>query len=102
MALIGEKPAGVVIHLRLLLPADERLRQNFYRRGDLETSLTRILETVDLDAVEPLRVEAGMEVAPTTVKLPKTLHRGLKVIARRRETSVNALINGAIMAHSET
>jgi hypothetical protein len=92
----------VLFALRLMSQVDARLRRHIARRGELVALIVLILNTIDLKTVPVLELTSDLqELAATTVKLPAALHAKLKQVAMRRQSSMNALINGAIWAYTE-
>jgi hypothetical protein len=92
----------VLFCLRLLLDVDARLRKHIDRRGELVTLIVLVLNTIDLKSVPVLELRSDLEdLVVTTVKLPVALHANLKCVASMRQSSMNALLNGAIWAYTE-
>jgi hypothetical protein len=89
----------VLVVVRLLRDVDARLRRHISRRGELVTLIILILNTIDLMTVPVL--EMSSDIAETTVKLPATLRDKVKSIACKRGSSMNALINSAILAYTQ-
>ena len=94
--------------VRLTQKANELLRNAYHYRGDLSSQLTMILETVNLRKIDLVRfptgraaLEAKDEDRPllkTSVRLNVELYDAVKVVADDRGTSVNGVLNSAILA----
>jgi hypothetical protein len=85
-----------------LLDVDARLRKHIDRRGELVTLIVLVLNTIDLKSVPVLELRSDLEdLVVTTVKLPVALHANLKCVTSMRQSSMNALLNGAIWAYTE-
>ena len=94
--------------VRLTHQANELLRNAYHYRGDLSSQLTLILETVNLQKVELKRFPTGRAareakgedrpLLKTSIRLGVELYDQVKAIAYSRNTSVNAILNSAILA----
>lgn len=93
--------------VRLTHQANKLLRDAYHYRGDLSLQLTTILKT-DLRKIELKRFPTGRaarmvkdEDRPlfkTSVRLPVELYDQVKAFADSRNTSLNAVLNSAILA----
>jgi hypothetical protein len=94
--------------VRLTHQANELLRNAYHYRGDLSSQLMMILETVNLRKIELKRFPTGraaretkIEDRPllkTSVRLNVDLYDQVKAVADSRTTSVNVVLNSAILA----
>jgi hypothetical protein len=92
----------VLFCLRLLLDVDVRFRKHIDHRGELVMLIVLGLNKIDLKSVPVLELRSDLEdLVVTTVKLPVALHANLKCVASMRQSSMNALLNGAIWAYTE-
>lgn len=89
-------PATVLFHMRLRPEVEAKLRERISRRGELVALIVHILETVDLESVRGLEPYAVREHPGTSARIPVKLHKRLKKFSRARDTSMSALVNGAI------
>jgi hypothetical protein len=93
---------SVVFKTRFLSDVDAKLRKHISRRGELLQLLILILKTVDLSTIPLLEISSDLQdLVATSVKLPASLHAKLKRIAARRQISMNALMNSAVLAYTE-
>lgn len=82
---------------------DAELRKKISRRGDLMKMILLILKTIDLTTVPLIEISSDLKsVVHTTVSLPASLHKKIKRIAFKRESSMNALVNSAVWAYTKT
>jgi hypothetical protein len=94
--------------VRLTPRANNLLRSAYHYRGDLSSQLALILDTVNLGKIELTRFPTGRaardsepEDRPkmkTSVRLPVALYDKVKAVADKRNTSVNVILNSAILA----
>jgi len=90
----------VLYRPRFVKQADMKLREAVYRRGELVELIVLILTTVDLATVPLMEFGADIQkLATTTVQLPSTLHAKLKRMATKRQSSMNHLLNSAVVAY---
>lgn len=91
----------ILFQPRFVEEADAKLRDAIYRRGELVDLICLILTTVDLATVPLMEFGADMQTfIATSVKLPSTLHAKLKRSAKLRHSSMNQLINSAVVAYT--
>lgn len=93
--------------IRLTPRANDLLRASYHYRGDLSSQLASILEVVNLSKVELHRFPTGraaQDTEPedrptmkTSVRLDVGTYDAIKSVAERRDTSVNVLLNSAIL-----
>jgi hypothetical protein len=68
-----------------------------WRTGEVDCSDA---ETVDLTTIPLIEISSEIqELNPTTVKLPEAIHKRLKQVALKRNSTMNALLNSAIWAY---
>ena len=92
----------VVFKARLKADADAKLRDRIYRRGELLSLVILILKTVDLRSIPIIEMGDDLrDLAITTVKLPATLHKKLKSIAEKRNSTMTVLFNSAVLAYKD-
>jgi len=92
----------VLFCFKLSSDVDSRLRRHLSRRGQLDTLIVLIINTIDLTTVPILEFVSHLEeLIATTVKLPAALHGDLKRIASLRGSSMSALMNSAIWSFTE-
>jgi hypothetical protein len=73
-----------------------------FRRGELAQLILLILTSVDLTTIPLLELTSDIRrLAQTTVELPLDLHRRLKKIAEARKTSMNAIVNSAVVEYTK-
>lgn len=94
--------------VRLTHQANELLRNAYHYRGDLSSQLTMILGTVNLRKIELKRFPTGRAareakdedkpLLKTSVRLTVELYDQVKAVADSRNTSVNVVLNSAILA----
>lgn len=94
--------------VRLTHQANKLLRNAYHYRGDLSSQLTMILETVNLRKIELKRFPTGRAareakdedrpLLKTSVRLTVELYDQVKAVADSRTTSVNVVLNSAILA----
>jgi len=101
MRVIAKMPDKMVVFRpRFKADVDTKLRDHIFRRGELFQLIILILKTVDLSTVPLLEMGEGLQnLATTTVKLPASLHARLKRMAKKRQSSMNALVNSAVWAY---
>lgn len=82
------------------------LRPPGAKRGELARRVKEAVSAVDLDSVgveeRPRTPNMAKTYVTTTVNIPRDLHVRLTKAAEKRETSVSALIDGAVKAHFGT
>ena len=92
-----------LLPIRLSPEADVLLRPAGAKRGELARRVIEAVSSVDLSHVpvedRPRTPNQGKSYATTTVNIPKKLHLKLTKAAEKRDTSVSALIDGAVKAH---
>ena len=87
---------------RLIAEADSQLRERVSRRGELAKQIVLILTSVDLTTIPLLELTSDIRrLAQTTVELPLDIHRRLKKIAQARKTSMNAIVNSAVVEYTK-
>ena len=87
---------------RLIAEADSQLRDRVSRRGELAKQIVLILTSVDLTTIPLLELTSDIRrLAQTTVELPLDIHRRLKKIAQARKTSMNAIVNSAVVEYTK-
>lgn len=97
---LGKKT--VPLRPRFVAEADWELRERIYRRGELAKLVVLILKTVDLTTIPLLELGSDIRsLAQTTVELPLELHGWLRRVATKRGTSMNAIVNSAIVAYGK-
>lgn len=94
--------------VRLTHQANELLRNAYHYRGDLSSQLALILETVNLRKIELKRFPTGRAareakdedrpLMKTSVRMPVELYDEVKEVADMRNTSVNVILNSAVLA----
>jgi hypothetical protein len=94
--------------VRLTDQANELLRTAYHYRGDLSAQLLTICEAVDLRKIDLLKFPTGRAAAKangedrptkkTSIRIPLPRYDGIKGVADERGTSVNALLNSAVLA----
>jgi hypothetical protein len=90
----------VLFQPRFLAEVDQKLRNMIYRRGELVKLIVLMLKTVDLTTIPLLEISSEIQkLNPTTVKLPEAVHKKLKQVALKRNSTMNALLNSAIWAY---
>jgi hypothetical protein len=93
---------AVLFKTRFMADVDARLREHISRRGELLQLIVLILKTVDLSTIPLLEISSDLQdLAATSVKLPASLHAKLKRVAAKRQSSMNALMNSAVLAYTE-
>lgn len=93
---------SIAFQTRFMANVDAQLRRHISRRGELLQLIVLILKTVDLSTIPILEISSDLQdLAATTVKLPISLHAKLKRAAARRQSSMNALMNSAVLAYME-
>jgi hypothetical protein len=93
---------AVLFKTRFMADVDAKLRQHISRRGELLQLIVLILKTVDLSTIPLLEISSDLQdLAATSVKLPASLHTKLKRMAAKRHSSMNALLNSAVLAYTE-
>ena len=87
---------------RFIAEADSGLRDRIRRYGELAQLMVLILTSVDLTTIPILELTSDIRnIAQTTVELPSSLYRRLKEIAAARGTSMNAIVNSAVVEYTK-
>jgi hypothetical protein len=87
---------------RFIAEADSGLRGRIRRYGELAQLMVLILTSVDLTTIPILELTSDIRnIAQTTVELPSALYRRLKEIAAARGTSMNAIVNSAVVEYTK-
>ena len=89
------KEKSIKLAIRLNEGINEALRTLIRYHGDLSGVALEALSTVDLAHAALVSAEERM-VRDTTITMPRTLHKRLKVIASDRTSSMNILVNTAL------
>lgn len=94
--------------VRLTDQANELLRTAYHYRGDLSGQLLTICGAVDLRKIDLLKFPTGRAAAKakgedrptkkTSIRIPLPRYEVMKDVADERGTSVNALLNSAVLA----
>ncbi len=93
----------VLFRPRFLAEVDTKLRDMVYRRGELVKLIVLMLKTVDLATIPLLEISSEIQdLTATTIKLPEALHKKVKRIADKRHSTMNAVINSAVWAYSDS
>lgn len=93
----------VFFRTRFLASVNEKLRKRIIQKGELVELVILSLQSVDLSTIPLLEIRSDLkDLAVTTVKLPIALHATLKRIAATRNSSMNALVNSAVLAYTES
>ncbi|AXC15962.1 hypothetical protein ACPOL_6752 (plasmid) [Acidisarcina polymorpha] len=86
----------------MIAEADMQLRDRIRRYGELAELVVLILKSVDLTTIPVLELTSDIRsLAQTTIELPAALHRRLKQIAAARGTSMNAMVNSAVLEYGK-
>lgn len=84
--------------VRVLAPVNETIRQKAMYRGDLSEMVAQALESVDLNSVPLVAMRWGQEqFRGITIQIPVKLRDRLAAASKRREVSINTLINTALV-----
>jgi hypothetical protein len=93
---VETEPVPKVI-IRLTPGIDEQFRSVMRYRGDLSTMVLEAINTTDLETAPLVDLDAEKErLRGTTVNLPPAVHKKMKLIAKKRNVSMNVLFNTAI------
>jgi hypothetical protein len=86
--------------VKLSRQADELLRQNLRRRGDLSRRFTEALENTDWDSVEAVsRRKTYQAFFETSIAVSPALYQRLKEYALKREVEISPLIDAIIVSY---
>ena len=94
------------LHIRLLPITDDAIRDHVRRHGDMARHILAMCASVDFSTVELPSMDAvtrrtGDSGSYTTIaNFPLALRKMLKKTAVERECTMNALINGGIIAYA--
>ncbi len=95
------KKSTVELHrflVRLLAPVNEKLRQKAMYRGDLSQMVAQALASVDLQKMGLVSMKWGQEeFKGVTIQVPVKLRDKLIAASEKRDVSMNALINSALV-----
>lgn len=89
------EPETFKLGVRLLEAVEEPLRDLVRFQGDLAKFIVEAIETVDLDKAR-LVVITERKTRDTTVRVTKPVFDRLSAAAKRRGTSMNAILNTAV------
>jgi hypothetical protein len=96
-----KEPATFKLGVRLLTAIDDRIRELTRRTGDFSKFVAEAIMTVDLDEV-PLVLIRDPKVPLNTVRVEKKVYDRLNKAVRKRDTSMNVIINTAVAHWMET
>jgi hypothetical protein len=90
-----------VYNVRLLSVLDELLRDKPRYLGELSTSINDALLAVDLNMVELVRLQSRQKQTgrETQVVILNRLRKRIHQVAKRRNCSMNQLVNSALLAY---
>ena len=94
-------PNFAVYNVRLLSSLDKLLRDRPRYLGELSTSINDALLAVDLSTVELVNLQSRQKQTgrETQVVILKRLRKRIHDVAKKRECSMNQLVNSALLAH---
>lgn len=84
--------------VRVLGPLNETIRKKAMYRGDLSAMVVQALESVDLNSVSLVVIKWGQEdFRGMTIQIPIMLRDKIVAASKKRNVSVNTLINTALV-----
>mgnify|MGYP000903944724 FL=1 len=88
------------LNVKLSQQADELLRQNLRRRGDLSRRFAEALQNTVWDSVDVIsRRKTYQPFFETSIAVSMTLYQELKEYALKREVEISPLIDAIIIAY---
>jgi hypothetical protein len=88
------------LNVKLSQQADELLRQNLRRRGDLSRRFTEALQNTVWDSVDVIsRRKTYQPFFETSIAVSMTLYQELKEYALKREIEISPLIDAIIISY---
>src|SRR5258708_34251597 len=94
-AVAEAKEQTIKLAIRLNEAINDALRTLIRYRGDLSAMAIEAIKSIDLESAGLVSAEEKM-VRDTTVTLPKVLHKKLKKLSQKRNSSMNIMVNTAL------
>lgn len=88
------------LNINLSKQADQLLRQNLHRRGDLSKRFAEAVQNTDWDSVEVFsRRRTYQEFFKTSIIVSAALYQRLKDYALKREIEIGPLIDAIVISY---